>query len=502
VQSEELSEVTKEIVSKLGSILGVRVYVAVADRLGNLILSDRELDQFNEFMSSFVKSNFKYLKVGDHSMPISGKNIMFFRISDKAMVIIYSAKGRVGQLLSFKSLMPKYQNIIDKFVRDIEPEPISVELEVEKVLPASVAIPAVPVRTVEKKVFSRKMEFFKEIYPKVTKKLKDSAKFSLTISVILNYSNGNNSFSDLFDKVNISYEEFIDEFYRLYKAKMVETPDYELVQGLCPNCKKIFYQFVPNRLLDVSPKGILRFQPDSPEDEHTFYVLYDKKRKMKPKTLPKFRAFQDEIDFSNLSVEKLIKFFGQDVFFNIFHAIFFKYSVIFLMGTDLMAQIGQINNYMNQFFGDKKAGESERIIALSREEYIKQSKKYEDCLVIDLHSNIVINEPYETEDLDFELRLFKKVLQEKEDKSQILKTYSEFERLVLATDTILTEIEMYKEINEDELIELMKTKHKMQLERSEIPIIKELADIYYSIDIRKKIIKTLVGRASDFFQSF
>jgi hypothetical protein len=49
---------------------------------------------------------------------------------------------------------------------------------------------------------------------------------------------------------------------------------------------------------------------------------------------------------------------------------------------------------------------------------------------------------------------------------------------------------------------LMKTKHNIHLERSEIPIIKELADVYYSQDIRKKIIKTLVGRASDFFQSF
>jgi hypothetical protein len=47
----------------------------------------------------------------------------------------------------------------------------------------------------------------------------------------------------------------------------------------------------------------------------------------------------------------------------------------------------------------------------------------------------------------------------------------------------------------------MKTKHNIILERSEIPVIKELADIYYAVDIRKKIVKTLVGQVSDWFES-
>ncbi|MFX1297807.1 MAG: hypothetical protein ACFFD2_23550 [Promethearchaeota archaeon] len=489
----DIFSVVKEINSKMGSILGVRVYIAVTDGLGNVLYMDSELEQFQDFILNFVKINFKFLKIGEHSLPISGKNIMFFRYP-RAIIVLYSSKGRVGQLLSFKSLMPKYKDYFDGLVGEVPVQPIPARMIVEEIPGKPGVIPTVPVVEVERAVFSRSESYYGEIYPIIAKKLKAGAKFSLTISIILNYSDGENSFQDIKEKVTMGQAELITEMYKLCKANMIKIPDFELFQVNCPSCKAMGYKFVPTALLKSSPNNYMRFQVSPLTCDHTFYVILDKKGKVKTNSIPKLRDISEKIDFSELFIEKLIEFFGQDVFFNIFHSIFFKYSVVFLESTNFAEQICE---FIKNFFPQITYGNE--IKSLTREDYLKSSKKYGDCLVIDLVSNIIANEPYETEDLDFELRLFRKVLQEKDIKVQILKTHSEFERLILLIDTLLTEIEMYKEIKEDELIKTMKMKHNITLERSEIPIIKELADIYYGVDIRKKITKTLVGKVSDFF---
>ncbi|NVM27500.1 MAG: hypothetical protein HWN65_01550 [Candidatus Helarchaeota archaeon] len=489
-----IDSIVKEITSKLGGILAVRVYVGVANSIGQLIYEDSEMEQFRNFIQTFVKSNFKYLKVGDHSLPISGRNIMFFR-TPKAMLVLYSIKGRVGQLLTFKSMLPKYMNSFDQFVGEVSPEVLPAELVVEEVRPEVETIPTVPLKAIEKVIFSRREAFYKEITPVLGKKIKDGAKFSLITSVILNYSNDENSILDISDKLDVSQEEFNAQLYKLYKANWIKIQDYELFPIMCPSCKKNYYYFVPTELLKTSPCEHVRFQIASPDCDHAFYVIIEKKGKIKPKAIPKIRDIEDEIDFSELSIEKLIKFFGQDLFFNLFHAIFFKNFVLFLESGNYAEKITE---FMKKFFPQVAYGTE--IQSLSRDEYRKKSKRFADYLVIDLNSNIVANEPYETEDLDFELRLFRKILMEEDEKVQILKTHSEFEKLILNTDTILNEIEMYKEIKEDELIELMKNQHDILIERSEIPIIKELADIYYYVNIRKKVTKTLVGQVSDWLE--
>lgn len=495
MDSMSLQNIVKEIVSKMGAVLGVRVHLGLIDGLGSLIYIDPELEQFHDFVTNFVKNNYKYLKIGEHSLPISGKNIMFFRLP-KSVIVLFTSKGRVGQLLSFKSFIPKYQEAIDSFVGEIEVIPKTLELTVEEIAPVQEVIPSVPVKAVEKKVISRLQAYYKEIFPLVSKKIKESAKFSLTISVILNYSDGENSILDIFDKLSINKEEFMQELFRLSKAKLIKFSEHELLQLNCPTCKNETFAFIPIELLKVSPKNYIRFQVAPSTCDHTFYVILDKKGKIKTNFIQKIRDIYDEIDVTDLSIEKMIEFLGQDVFFSMFHAVFFKYSVVFLE-SDNFAE--KISYFMKNFFAHVTYGNE--IKSLSREEFVKLSKRYEDCLVIDLNSNIILNEPYETEDFDFELRLFRKVLKERDASIQILRTHSEFERLILLIDTILTEIEMYKEIKEDELIEIMKKKHQVELERSEIPVIKELADIYYRVDIRKKVIKTLVGKVSDFFES-
>ena len=152
------------------------------------------------------------------------------------MIILYSIKGRVGQLLSFKSILPKYRDVIDEFVGDIDLDTTTTVFETEEIPVEAEAIPSVPVKTIEREMFSRNVAYYREIYPIVSKKLKESAKFSLTISIILNYSNGENSFLDIFDKMNISKYEYISEIYKLYKSNKIKIPDYELFQFNCPKC--------------------------------------------------------------------------------------------------------------------------------------------------------------------------------------------------------------------------------------------------------------------------
>ncbi|MFX0135083.1 MAG: hypothetical protein ACFFDN_15685, partial [Candidatus Hodarchaeota archaeon] len=83
---------------------------------------------------------------------------------------------------------------------------------------------------------------------------------------------------------------------------------------------------------------------------------------------------------------------------------------------------------------------------------------------------------------------------------QILDTYSEFERLILLTDTILKELEPIKQISEDDLMKELDEKYQMKIKRYEIPIIKKLSEIYYTTDISKKVTRTVVGQMSSWFE--
>ena len=421
----KLEAIVKEISTKLGGLLAVKVYIGVSDSQGQLLYNDTELDQFSNFIETFVKNHFKYLKVGDHSLPISGRNIMFFRLP-KTMLVLYSIKGRVGQLLTFKSIFPKYINSFDQFVGEVAPEASPGEMVVEEVKPEVETIPTVPGKVREKVIFSRRDIYYKEIYPKMAKEFKKIAKFSLIASAILNYCNGENSILDLLDRLKLKEEDFISELYKLYKANWIKIPNYEFYQINCPNCKNKYYYFVPTPFLKTSPCDYIRLQIPASLCEHTFYIIIDKKGKIKAKSIPKIRGIRGEIDFSELSIEKLIKFFGQDIFFNLYHTMYYNTHVLFLE-SDNYAEL--IIEFMKNFFPQIAYGQE--IQSLPREEYIKMSKWYADFLVIDFNSNIIVNEPQETEDFDYELRLFRKILMEEDEKVQIQKTHAEFERLIL-----------------------------------------------------------------------
>ena len=113
---KKLPDLVKLIVADIGTLLGANITVALVDAEANIKYIDKEIEKFTDFVVSFTKGNFDLLTIGDHSLPLSGTNIAFFKVSDNALIILNSDKGPVGQLLAFKGRIPKYSEKIDELL--------------------------------------------------------------------------------------------------------------------------------------------------------------------------------------------------------------------------------------------------------------------------------------------------------------------------------------------------------------------------------------------------
>ncbi len=185
--------VVTKIISELGPILSTRPYVAIVNFNGEFKYTESEFDKYNDFITKFVKSNWQLLEIGDHSMPISGTNLAFFKISRKALIVIYIKKGLIGQLLVFKARMMNYQSKIDELIPEEPPDlpttPLTATTEPAVMEAVPAAEPAAPKA---------------QVVPVLLKKIGKKAKFPLKEVVILNYCDGKNSISDIMKEENIS----------------------------------------------------------------------------------------------------------------------------------------------------------------------------------------------------------------------------------------------------------------------------------------------------------
>jgi len=185
---KELSDVVKLIKDEVGRLLGTNITVAIVDSEGDIKYIDNEIKKFSEFVISFVKGNFTLLSPGDHSLPLSGTNIAFFKISEKALIILNSEKGPVGQLLAFKGRMQKYAEKIDKFL-----EAAIVEEETKASAKAAVRVPVLTVSISNKK-------------------------FGMEEAKVLHLINGENTVSDICERTGIPQLK-VDEILRRYQKK-------------------------------------------------------------------------------------------------------------------------------------------------------------------------------------------------------------------------------------------------------------------------------------------
>ena len=197
----EFYDISREIASELGALLTVRPYCAIVNANGEICYIDSELEEYSDLIKDFLATTYPMLKVGDHSVPLSGINMIFFKISEKAMVILHTKKGALGQLLAFKPIMHKYIPRIDSNIGDIK-KPI--EEEIEKA----------PVKEqVKVEVQKRKSKFV----PLLVKDLGDT-KIPIEHATILNLCNGENDVEYIMKESNKT-RLYINQIIRQYQKQ-------------------------------------------------------------------------------------------------------------------------------------------------------------------------------------------------------------------------------------------------------------------------------------------
>lgn len=486
--NEEVASLAKELSSKLGNLVGVRVYITITDQNGNSVFNDTSLEVHKDFIQNFVKNNFNYLNIGDHSIPLSNKNIIFFKTTDSSVAVLHNPKGKIGQLLLFRKIMEDYTDLMKdtlNFNDNVQVKPV-------EEVPEEVLIPQTKIIS---PIVSKKEKFLDTIYPFFNKKAKIKEKFTFNESNILRKIDENNSINNIFKGLDIDEMEIMDAIYKFKQKGLIGFFKHEILKISCAECNKYCYRLIP-RYLTKKDREKVRFQIFPEGCEHTCITFLDKKDKFITKKIEKLMSSKDEQDFTNLTIRDLISFLGQDLFFNIFHSLFYQTPIIFI-GEDIESHIKEMAQFFERIFPNIEYGNS--INNITSDDYEKNRKQYENHLIIDFDSNIA-KDPYkEKEHFIFEEKLFHKILKLENDNMQILGANAEFEELIINTDMILNELRGISEISEDNLIKKMKEDYELIIDHSEIPIIMKIAEIYYETDVSKKIKRTVTGKMSDFF---
>ncbi len=184
-----LEDIVKKIANDMRKLLSNPIQIGIIDNNNNLKYIDPVLEEkYADFIKSFAAGNFSVLDVGEHSLPLSGVNIGFFKLSEKAMIVLYSESGPVGQLLAFKGRMHKYSDYIDKF--------IDMKLEKGKSKQVEKTAYRVPIKLdgIERK------------------------KFSMIEAKVIHLIDGKNTIEDICEKTNLPRLK-VDEIIKKYQKK-------------------------------------------------------------------------------------------------------------------------------------------------------------------------------------------------------------------------------------------------------------------------------------------
>lgn len=207
---ESFYGIAKEIANIFGKIFASRPYIAIVDGLGNICYKEPQLDTHLEYIQNFVKANFNLLEVGDHSLPLGGVNLAFFKVSPKAVIVIYISKGFVGQLLAFRSRAQEWSKKIDELIKvDITPT-IQIEaMPAPKKMEKSEGAPAGTGASLRR-------------LPLLIKKLDGKEKFPIEVATVLQFCDGQHSVEEICAKTNypkVKVNQIITEYQ---KKKWVE----------------------------------------------------------------------------------------------------------------------------------------------------------------------------------------------------------------------------------------------------------------------------------------
>lgn len=248
---DSFEEIAKDILAALGRLLATRPYIAITDSNGTIRFIDPPLELYAKFIQNFVYNNFNLLGVGDHSLPLGGVNLAFFKLSPIALVVLYTMKGVTGQLLSFKAKMFEWSGRIDQLISGVvttipapqaqtassEPlaYPTSTAYPPSTQYPPSPAYPAstpeaasptyapspastAPSSTSASELAAPSTKAGLKSVPFLIKKLTGKEKFPLEEAQILQFCDGTNSIEDICAKTGYARLK-VDEVIRDYQKK-------------------------------------------------------------------------------------------------------------------------------------------------------------------------------------------------------------------------------------------------------------------------------------------
>ena len=302
---------------------------------------------------------------------------------------------------------PEEKNILDEKPLEIKAEIPPEELiskekdqkEVEslpetKITPEPVQEPTTPITL----LFRR--SFFETIKPIKDKSPKKNIKLTMDQGAVMEDSDGETNLVQILDKNKMNYSNLVKILDFLIDQKLIKFPDHEFVKVHCPECKKEAYLFIPNFIKENCVKFI-RAQIFPLECDHTFIALFDKKLKVITKPIQKLLKRRDVLDITDINIQTLISYFGQDLTFYIFHEVFYEKNVIFIASWNI---IQYFVAYIDSIFRDYATNPV--ITSIDLEEFEKNSKQYKDDLIIDLNSLISLDPSDKELTFGFQVTLF------------------------------------------------------------------------------------------------
>ena len=214
--STDYSQLARELSLDFGTSIHTKPYIGFFDYYGNILYMDKSLDKYVQLASDFVNNNFKLMSVGDHSIPFSGANLVLFKITSKAVAIIYTLKGFTAQLLSFKNYIPQIAPLFKFNLKDL-PEPDHQEILIDVT------------DDIKEEIDDKKFK----VYPVFTEKIGKKDKFSIEEMAVIQHCDGKNDLREVISKSKYDREIVFQLLEKFIDKKKIKY-DIKGEPVLCP----------------------------------------------------------------------------------------------------------------------------------------------------------------------------------------------------------------------------------------------------------------------------
>lgn len=219
-KEEQFLALTREILTTLRGTLVTRAYITIIDAVGTIhfVESTSIFDQYLYFIRSYARDNFFLLNVGDYSIPFGGVNLAFFKISKKALVVLYAPLGPSGQLLPFKNMMNKWANRVDELIGPLDYDLLPSECSDPESPESIPALQNMPPQTNEVPDLPLNKPQYTVRVPVLKTKLTEKVKFPLIDMQVLQFCDGTHTIEDICKKTNFPQLK-VDLILRDYQKK-------------------------------------------------------------------------------------------------------------------------------------------------------------------------------------------------------------------------------------------------------------------------------------------